>query len=236
LIHQAKEAIVNLAKTLTSVNEEESETCPVCFTSPESEERIRLQNCGHLYCIGCLKMLINSSPLPLVCSTEACDAVLVVEDFRVLENDENLIQKVQRSALEQKLISENSSIKPCPSPNCPGVYRVLKEHEKLEKSDPFFCVFCGVNICRRCCSVYHHGMTCQFYQIYRADDNHSLRVWLAEDPQNRKLCPQCKSPIEKNGGCLHIHCIKCGSHMCWFCLVVYPTGSGVYHHMCSATR
>ena len=28
----------------------------------------------------------------------------------------------------------------------------------------------------RCCSVYHHGMTCQFYQIYRADDNHSLRV------------------------------------------------------------
>ena len=28
----------------------------------------------------------------------------------------------------------------------------------------------------RCKSVFHNGMTCQFYQIFRADDNHSLRV------------------------------------------------------------
>ena len=28
----------------------------------------------------------------------------------------------------------------------------------------------------RCKSVFHNGMTCQFYQISRTDDNHSLRV------------------------------------------------------------
>merc|ERR1712080_289456 len=96
--------------------------------------------------------------------------------------------------------------------------------------------FCGVDICRGCKSVYHHGMSCQFYKMFKQDDNHSLRVWLAEDRNNRKLCPQCEAPIEKNGGCLHVTCIKCNSHMCWFCMKVYPTGAQVYHHVCSAPR
>ena len=28
----------------------------------------------------------------------------------------------------------------------------------------------------RCECVYHSGMTCQFYQIYKTDNDHSLRV------------------------------------------------------------
>ena len=120
--------------------------------------------------------------------------MLVVEDFKYLENDENLMEKLQRNALDRKLMSENCTLKACPSPNCPGVFRILQDDEDIGKVDPFFCLFCGVNICRRwflrwtllshlnifcnarCCSVYHYGMTCQFYKIYRADDNHSLRV------------------------------------------------------------
>eukprot|EP00092_Neocalanus_flemingeri_P010139 GFUD01010926.1.p1 GENE.GFUD01010926.1~~GFUD01010926.1.p1 ORF type:complete len:1441 (+),score=302.82 GFUD01010926.1:406-4323(+) len=233
---EVKEAIDHLARSLTTDIDQDVETCPVCFTPPETNERIRLQNCGHLYCLDCLKMQINSATWPLLCSAEECNAILVAEDFKSLENDENLMQKLQRNSLEHKLMSASCTLKTCPSPNCPGVFRVLQDEEANANVDPFFCVFCGVNICRRCCSVYHHGMTCQFYQIYQADDNHSLRVWLAEDPEYRKLCPKCKSPIEKNGGCLHIQCIKCGSHMCWFCLVIYPSGSGVYNHMCTARR
>ena len=75
--------------------------------------------------------------------------MLVVEDFKYLENDENLMQKLQRNALEHKLLSASCSLKACPSPNCQGVFRVLQEDETDEKIDPFFCVFCGVNICRR---------------------------------------------------------------------------------------
>ena len=112
-------------------------------------------------------------------------------------------------------------------------------------------------------------MTCEFFQISRKDDDHSLKVsrllttvltevlfkvWLAENPEVRKLCPKCQSPIEKNGGCLHIHCIKlvylqtiymtinifdysrCDSHLCWKCMEIFPSGGGVYGHACSARR
>ena len=44
------------------------------------------------------------------------------------------------------------------------------------ENESFYCTFCGVNICRRCECVYHTGMTCQFYQIYKTDNDHSLRV------------------------------------------------------------
>ena len=32
---------------------------------------------------------------------------------------------------------------------------------------------------------------------------------------NTKPCPQCKAPIQKNGGCNHMHCTICGSHFDW---------------------
>ena len=73
------------------------------------------------------------------------------------------------------------------------------------------CIICSPWF--RCKSVFHNGMTCQFYQLLQADDNHSLRasvypnicapklkffhnisqqVWLAEKPEERKLCTGCQ--------------------------------------------
>ena len=75
--------------------------------------------------------------------------MLVIEDFRSLENDENLMEKLRRNALEHKLMTDNCTLKACPSPNCPGVFRGLQEKDRNDDDDPFFCVFCGVNICRR---------------------------------------------------------------------------------------
>ena len=155
-----------------------------------------------------------------------CETKLCVEDFKQLNSE--TMAKMQKNALDHKLVDRNCSLKPCPSPNCSGVFRKISTLEGENENESFYCTFCGVNICRRCECVYHTGMTCQFYQIYKTDNDHSLRVgqnkyilsclclyimmliqaWLLESPDTRKLCPTCQSPIEKNGGCLHIHCIK----------------------------
>jgi hypothetical protein len=38
---------------------------------------------------------------------------------------------------------------------------------------------------------------------------------------NVKLCPQCRMPVQKNGGCPHMQCTKCDFHWCWYCLQCY---------------
>ena len=35
---------------------------------------------------------------------------------------------------------------------------------------------------------------------------------------NTKPCPKCKTPIEKNSGCMYMDCRKCGHGFCWLCL------------------
>ena len=30
-----------------------------------------------------------------------------------------------------------------------------------------------------------------------------------------RKCPKCQAPIEKNGGCNHMHCTRCGRHFDW---------------------
>ena len=128
-----------------SETKEEEETCPVCFSVPEEgeEERVRLQHCGHLYCRDCLRLAIASAAWPLTCSKQDCVQPLVVEDFKTLGQEE--LQKLQKNALDHKLINVDSELKACPSPNCIGVYRKMRE----EETENFFCEFCGVNICRR---------------------------------------------------------------------------------------
>ncbi|GFR01942.1 ATP-dependent RNA helicase DEAH12, chloroplastic [Trichonephila clavata] len=93
----------------------------------------------------------------------------------------------------------------------------------------------SINICTKCQELFHYGMSCGLYQLSKAskdDDDYSLKMWMEEDPEGRKICPSpnCSSPIEKNGGCNHMTCWKCKCHMCWLCLQVFPTADSVYDH------
>mmetsp|Transcript_6276 Transcript_6276/g.4472 ORF Transcript_6276/g.4472 Transcript_6276/m.4472 type:complete len:92 (+) Transcript_6276:904-1179(+) len=45
---------------------------------------------------------------------------------------------------------------------------------------------------------------------------------------NTKPCPQCKTPIEKNQGCMYMACTNCKHGFCWLCMK--PSN---HHDMCN---
>ena len=145
---QVQTEVAGLASGMLSSRseEEEEETCPVCFSVPEAEEGVRLNHCGHLYCRDCHHLAIESSPWPLTCSTQDCGHLLVVEDFKLLPAE--LHQKLVKKALDHKLIDVTSDLAPCPSPNCNGVYRKVGPGQENQENQTCFCNYCGVNICR----------------------------------------------------------------------------------------
>jgi hypothetical protein len=42
--------------------------------------------------------------------------------------------------------------------------------------------------------------------------------------KHTKPCPQCRTAIEKNLGCNHMTCKKCGYEWCWLCNATYTPG------------
>ena len=64
-------------------------------------------------------------------------------------------------------------------------------------------------MCYMCLSGWHQGITCD-----QALEN-EYNKW--HKRIKVKLCPFCKSKIEKNGGCNHMTCGKCKKEFCWLC-------------------
>jgi ariadne-1 len=54
--------------------------------------------------------------------------------------------------------------------------------------------------------------------MQKAGDESENVKWLIA---NTRKCPECRKPIEKNGGCMHMTCHKnsggCGFEFCWLC-------------------
>lgn len=48
--------------------------------------------------------------------------------------------------------------------------------------------------------------------------NSSSDLWVKVHSKN---CPKCKSPIEKNMGCMHMTCYSCKYEFCWLCMGDY---------------
>lgn len=61
--------------------------------------------------------------------------------------------------------------------------------------------------------------------IHGKTDSGLNEAWLA---LNTKMCPKCKIVIEKNKGCMHIHCVNCKYHFCWLCLEEYVNHTDYY--------
>ena len=198
-------------------------TCGICLCDvDDTTDLYRLACCGHSYDKSCVIQQLKSAEFPLKCATEDCEELLVWKDLQNLLSEKER-RKLAISALDEYVKKNREIVKYCPTADCGMVYRVSTEGRR------FTCCACLAEICTSCHVQWHNGLTCTMFKSGEQVGG-CLEDWIMKDPSNRKICPKCKTPIEKIDGCNHMTCSGCKSHMCWLCLEVFPTGDQVYDH------
>ncbi|XP_040569364.1 uncharacterized protein [Lepeophtheirus salmonis] len=208
-------------------NIDEDDVCSICYLVPERNDMYRFDLCGHLVCHHeCLKLLMSTSEFPLVCPREECDVGITVQDMCVAFNIGNKVKRAfALNCFNHFMANNTQNYSHCPSINCMGVYKITKESTNIAT-----CEECFKDICTRCKVEYHKDITCDMFQRGEKND---IKELIKKGVV--KLCPNCKAPIEKNGGCLLVSC-RCGACLCWFCMIDFLSASAVYSHKCHVPR
>jgi len=195
--------------------------CKICLDDVKAEETFAL-GCGHRYCKTCwadyLTVAVQSGPTCIYteCIAPDCTELVHEEAFKKIIPAKTFT--VYQKYLNRSFVDDNPSVKWCPAPGCKfAVYA-----SRRSRREPVTCG-CGFQFCFRC-SDYERGghvpVTCELLEKWEeknASESENVQ-WLIA---NTKKCPKCRSPIEKNGGCMHMTCRKeaggCGFEFCWLC-------------------
>ncbi len=206
--------------------------CCVCYEKHHSTATFyRLEYCGHIYCKDCIKHQLEPQTIlfPVVCAAESCGQNFVWADFDSLIKSKTIRLRDLKSAALKHFVATHSNVyHHCSTPDCDMIYAITEEGER------FVCNQCGANICSHCHGGWHEGYdTCAAYQR-RNDKDTVVDDWMRRNMEGRKRCPNCDVPIEKNGGCRQVLCIKCNAKICWICSRFYKTSEECYDHLTRA--
>ena len=205
--------------------------CCTCFTVIISPSDIfRLEYCGHTYCIDCIQLQLSpfTVEFPIVCAADGCSEALVWKDIYNLSDKTGFsIRHLINSSVKSYVAANQDKVHYCLTPDCSMIYSITKDRKS------FSCQQCGAVICTTCHEPYHEDISCAMIllQEKQKQADKDFEAWLQGDPDNRKRCPKCSSPIEKNYGCNRITCIQCQANICWFCLEYFSTCTQCYNHM-----
>jgi ariadne-1 len=193
--------------------------CGICYDEIEATNKYSLR-CGHEFCTFCWISYV----------TEASESKFSLLDMRCPQHDcwvsllRSDIQAISPAFLfkwDQYLLQSFVELDPffryCPGADCRCVAAVNQLVSSLPKS--VTCGSCCSPFCFACGERPHHPATCEDYSSWKRLKE-SSRLWLKH---HSKPCPGCQAPIEKNGGCNHVHCSSCQADFCWLCLGLLNT-------------
>jgi hypothetical protein len=235
-VNTVRQAVAAMQRSspLSGVLQSIEAVCPVCFC--EATDPIEL-SCGHTYCTPCLQHFLRSAAGPnfslLRCVAEtptksqisSCASDIPYLVIRRLLSSMEESQLLEASFLAH-IHARPEEFRYCPTPDCKVVYRPTREGTVLQ------CSSCMNRVCGTCHVEFHEGLTCAEHRDNLEGGHDAFRQWREEN--GVKPCPKCGADLEKAGGCNHITCICCNTHICWVCMATFSdedTSGGVYHHM-----
>jgi parkin len=207
-----------------------------CLSCGDVSDPVLVFSCaaGHVSCLDCFKLYCSSRlserqfvPHPEIGYTLACPVgcensfIEEIHHFKLLTKEQ--YDRYQRFATEEFVLQSGGVL--CPQPNC-GMGILVDEN-----CNRVHCLNgCGFVFCKNCLQGYHIG-ECLF------DNGNSSLLGNCEysvDPERvvqarwdeasritikviTKPCPRCRTPTERDGGCMHMVCTKCNFDWCWVC-------------------
>ncbi|EEF52511.1 probable E3 ubiquitin-protein ligase ARI8 [Ricinus communis] len=193
--------------------------CGICFESFPFEKTSSAA-CGHHYCIDCWSCYISTSInndglgcLMLRCPEPSCRVAVGHDmiDLLVSRDDRNKYAR----CFVRSYIQENRKMKWCPGRDCDNAIEFLDGDGSFDVTCDCFTSFCW-----NCDEESHRPVDCD-----------TVKKWISKNQSESeninyiltycKPCPNCRRPIEKNEGCMHMTCRVCGHSFCWLCLASY---------------
>jgi hypothetical protein len=161
--------------------------CPICLRNYGSKKTITLK-CQHKYCIECLKKFTKMQS-----KTFGGRFKCPQPDCNSIFSPDGLIGKRLIKDHDQR--NSRMSAYPCPFKKCKGT---------LNKDAN--CVKCQKQACGICLEKPHLG-NCNTEIVNSINSVYKNKAI--------KFCPHCKTAISKNGGCISMVCMKCGTNFNW---------------------
>lgn len=197
----------------------QTHSCLICLEDLPAAQTFAL-SCGHRYCKDCwkgyLEVMVKDGPRSVYarCPAPKCKAIVHEEAYKQLTSPETY--KKYCTFLFRSFVDDNAQIKWCPAPGCTNAIRC----ERVGRKQAVTCK-CGFAFCFRCSDFEvgdHNPVDCEHLEKWRqkaSDESENVKWMMA----NTKKCPKCRSPIEKNGGCMHMTCriASCAFEFCWLC-------------------
>jgi parkin len=219
-----------------------------CLACTDIKDTVLVFPCssGHVICLDCFKdyclsrlnerkFIIDSEiGYSLGCAV-GCPQSLIEETHHFRLMGETAYEKYQLFGAEECVLQSGGVL--CPQPRCgAGILLDGWEEKNADKCTRITCNSCGFVFCRKCLQGYHIddclfgdcessplGATSSSYRDLDSS-NADKSKWNENMSRSAikeltKPCPKCRTPTERDGGCMHMVCTRaqCGFSWCWVC-------------------
>uniref|UniRef100_UPI0035901D20 E3 ubiquitin-protein ligase RNF144A-like n=1 Tax=Myxine glutinosa TaxID=7769 RepID=UPI0035901D20 len=185
--------------------------CKLCLSHFSEEQATVLEQCGCVFCTGCVKVylemeLLQGASGTITCPDYTCPKKGHVQDHEIERLASADVLQHNKQLQFEREVHQDPERTWCPVPTCQLVCPVPKEGSS--KPLRVTCPACQHHFCSHCRSEWDIRHSCSLNGIVLWDD----------EDDSIKRCPACKILIERNDGCAQMMCSRCRHAFCWYCL------------------